>query len=61
MNISTIIKKGEKHGNFCSLLLYRRYEADITEEIHTTSEVTAQMVCAELVAKGREAWVEQVQ
>lgn len=32
-----------------------------TEEIHTTSEFTAQMVCAELVAKGKDAWVEQVQ
>lgn len=32
-----------------------------TDALHTTSEVTAQMACAELVAKGKDAWVEQVQ
>ena len=35
-------------------------ERIFTEELITTSEVTAQMACAELIAEGKDAWVEAI-
>lgn len=43
--------------------VYYRVEGTnhVIGELVTTSITTAQMVCADLVAEGKEAWVEQIQ